>query len=64
MTIRVINAFVEFCKWATAKRPDGSDRRYKCHWSMDYSKDKCHCFDPVEKAPKKVAEDAVKNAEK
>ncbi|KAJ3945346.1 uncharacterized protein N0V96_005375 [Colletotrichum fioriniae] len=56
MTIRVINAFVEFCKWATAKRPDGSDRRY--------NKDKCHCFDPVEKAPKKVAEDAVKNAEK
>ncbi|KAK1660117.1 hypothetical protein BDP55DRAFT_677351 [Colletotrichum godetiae] len=72
MGIDVTNAMVDFCKWATAKRPDGSNRRYKygdchnttCHWSMDYSKDLCHCFDKVEAEPKTVAEDAVEDAEK
>ncbi|KAI3536496.1 hypothetical protein CSPX01_10757 [Colletotrichum filicis] len=73
MTIGAVNALVDFCKWATAKQPDGSNRQYKygdchntrCHWSMDYSKDKCHCFDPVEEVPKDIAEkDAGEDAEK
>ncbi|KAK1448786.1 hypothetical protein CMEL01_08101 [Colletotrichum melonis] len=50
MTMGAVNALVDFCK---------------CHWSMDYSKDKCHCFDPVEEVPKDIAEkDAGEDAEK
>ncbi|KAK0370283.1 hypothetical protein CLIM01_12360 [Colletotrichum limetticola] len=57
MTMGAVNALVDFCKWATAKQPDGSNRQY--------NKDKCHCFDPVEEVPKDIAEkDAVEDAEK
>ncbi|KAK1526546.1 hypothetical protein CPAR01_13074 [Colletotrichum paranaense] len=28
MTMGAVNALVDFCKWATAKQPDGSNRQY------------------------------------